>query len=74
MPEKKRSKHGSSRGPWNTVEAAEITEINRMTINRWLEAGKIRAPKQDPTSKEYLWTQADIDELVKYAKSQEKVQ
>lgn len=69
---KRSSSHQDARGPWNTQEVAGITEINRMTISRWLEDGKIRAPKQDPKSREYLWTQADIDELVRYAKSREK--
>jgi predicted DNA-binding transcriptional regulator AlpA len=66
------NKQDSSRGPWNTLEVAAITEINRMTISRWLDDGKVRAPKQDPRSREYLWTQSDIDELVRYAKSREK--
>ena len=69
---KRANRQDSSRGPWNTLEVAAITEINRMTISRWLEDGKVRAPKQDPKSREYLWTQADIDELVRYAKSREK--
>jgi predicted site-specific integrase-resolvase len=70
---KRSVKQDSHRGPWSTVEVAGITEINRMTISRWLEAGNIRAPKQDPRSKEYLWTQADIDEVVKFAKSRERI-
>lgn len=69
---KRPTKADSGRGPWNTLEVAGITEINRMTISRWLEDGKIRAPKQDPKSREYLWTQADIDELVRYAKFKER--
>lgn len=69
---KREPKSQSGRGPWNTLEVSGITEINRMTISRWLEDGKIRAPKQDPKSREYLWTQADIDELVRYAKAKER--
>jgi hypothetical protein len=74
MPPKhpKRKRPDSGRGPWNTLEVAAITEINRITIGRWLEDGKIRAPLQDPKSREYLWTQSDIDELVRYAKSRER--
>jgi hypothetical protein len=70
---KRTVKQDSHRGPWSTVEVSGITEINRMTISRWLEAGNIRVPKQDPKSKEYLWTQADVDELVKFAKSRERI-
>jgi predicted site-specific integrase-resolvase len=60
-----------ARGPWSTLEVASITDIGRMTINRWVESGKVRAPRQDPKSGEALWTQADIDDLVRYAKSRE---
>jgi predicted site-specific integrase-resolvase len=70
---KRTNKTDSSRGPWSTVQVADITEINRMTISRWLDDGKVRAPLQDPKSREYLWTQADIDELVRYAKSRERI-
>lgn len=69
---KSKSKTESGRGPWNTLEVSAITEINRVTIGRWLDDGKVRAPLQDPKSHEYLWTQADIDELVRYAKSRER--
>jgi predicted site-specific integrase-resolvase len=69
---KRAARAESGRGPWSTVQVADITEINRMTISRWLDSGKVREPRRDPKSGEFQWTQSDVDELVRYAKSQEK--
>ena len=45
-----------------------------MTISRWVDAGSVRAPMKDPVTKESLWTQADIDVLVRYAQEQRRGQ
>ena len=73
MPARSTKKSSKQLGrTFSTLQVAEITGLNRMTITRWVDAGAVRAPMQDPTTKQSLWTQADIDVLVRYAQEQRR--
>jgi predicted DNA-binding transcriptional regulator AlpA len=69
-----KKKHKHSGRSFSTLQVAEITGLNRMTITRWVDTGAVRAPMKDPITKESLWTQADIDVLVRYAQEQKRGQ
>jgi excisionase family DNA binding protein len=53
-------------GKFTTAEAAERTRIHIATLQRWIAAGKVKAPK--PTligAVGYrLWSRSDIEKLI----------
>lgn len=56
-----------SRKPYTTREAAAAVGITRVTLQRWIAAGKIRAPRarlRDGVGVR-LWAEADVSRLRK---------
>jgi predicted site-specific integrase-resolvase len=53
---------------YSTKQAAEKAEISRVTLERWLLAGKVRAPQfiQFNGEKHWRWTDRDVERVRKY--------
>ena len=49
---------------FSTAEAAEIVDVNRVTLQRWLAQGKVQAPKVRYGVR--LWTELDIGRVRRY--------
>ncbi len=54
-----------SRNTYNTREAAKTVGITRITLQRWIAAGKIRAPQTRLVAGvgKRLWSEEDISRL-----------
>jgi len=53
--------------PYTTEEAAKAVKIGRVTLQRWIAAKKVRAPKTQLVSGKAvrLWSEEDISRLRK---------
>jgi predicted site-specific integrase-resolvase len=56
----------------NNSEVADLFDISRVTLNRWIKDGKIPEPMTNPTTKQKIWTQADIEAIGRYLERQRK--
>lgn len=60
------------RASYTTVEVAEMFNVSRLSIDRWIKAGRIPRPMKNPQSNQNLWTQTDIDNLARFLKEKDQ--
>lgn len=53
---------------YSTAEAARMIGINRVTLQRWLIAGKVKEPKKVRTGgvEVRIWTDRDVERVRRY--------
>jgi len=59
---------GSSMASLSTQDVARKVGINRVTLERWLSSGKVKAPKTVRFGKNEFrnWTAGDVERVQKY--------
>ena len=59
-------KLGADRRPQlTTSEVAEMFEVGRATLYRWIREGKIPEPPRNPTTGWPIWGQPELDALAR---------
>jgi predicted site-specific integrase-resolvase len=56
----------SARATLSSAEVCEMFNIPRSTLHRWLKAGKIPEPAMNPSSKQLVWTQTEINAISRF--------
>jgi predicted site-specific integrase-resolvase len=58
-------KDGDRRPRLKTTEVAEMFGVTRITLQRWMRAGKIPQPARDPDTNWPIWQQPELDAIAK---------
>lgn len=54
----------------NSNEVADLFEIPRITLYRWVRDGKIPEPLTNPQTRQKIWTQSDVEAVGRFIERQ----